>query len=57
MKIAFVNGLLIDGNGGEPVKDSLVLIEGKRSYMPGRKKTLTGTMKCGTLPEKPLCRV
>lgn len=38
MKIAFVNGLLIDGNGGEPVKDSLVLIEGKKIVYAGEKK-------------------
>ena len=26
-KVAFVGGLLIDGTGAEPVKDSLVLVE------------------------------
>ena len=38
MKIAFVNGLLIDGNGGEPVKDSLVLVEGKKIVYAGKEK-------------------
>lgn len=37
-KRAFVGGLLIDGNGGEPIPDSLVLVaEGKIEYA-GKKK-------------------
>lgn len=40
MKIAFVNGLLIDGNGSEPVKDSLVLVEDKKIAYAGPKKEI-----------------
>lgn len=42
MKIAFVNGVLIDGNGGEPVKDSLVLIEDKKIVYAGPKMDFSG---------------
>lgn len=38
MKIAFVNGLLIDGNGGDPVEDSLVLVDEKKIVYAGPKK-------------------
>lgn len=38
MKTAFENGLLIDGNGGEPVADSLVLVEDKKIIYAGPKK-------------------
>ncbi|WP_053956081.1 metal-dependent hydrolase family protein [Inediibacterium massiliense] len=34
-KIAFIGGLLIDGNGEKPIKDSLVLIEDKRIQYAG----------------------
>ncbi|MCI7302138.1 MAG: amidohydrolase family protein [Clostridiales Family XIII bacterium] len=43
MKIAFVNGLLIDGNGGEPVKDSLVLVEDKKIAYAGPNKEFDGS--------------
>ncbi|MCB6993609.1 amidohydrolase family protein [bacterium 210820-DFI.6.37] len=42
MKLAFVNGVLIDGNGGEPVKDSLVLIEDKKIVYAGPKTDFSG---------------
>lgn len=42
MKIAFVNGLLIDGNGGEPVRDSLVLVEDRKIVYAGEKKECSG---------------
>ena len=42
MKIAFVNGLLIDGNGGEPVRDSLVLVENRKIVYAGEKKECSG---------------
>ena len=34
-KIAFVNGLLIDGTGAEPVAESLVLVEDKKIVYAG----------------------
>jgi imidazolonepropionase-like amidohydrolase len=37
-KIAFTGGLLIDGTGKEAVKDSLVLIDGKKIEYAGAKK-------------------
>ena len=37
-KVAFVGGLLIDGTGAEPVKDSLVLVEDKKIVYAGPKK-------------------
>ncbi|MCQ4636360.1 amidohydrolase family protein [Anaerovorax odorimutans] len=43
MKIAFENGLLIDGNGGEPVADSLVLIDDKKIVYAGPKKEFDGS--------------
>ncbi len=43
MKIAFVNGLLIDGNGGAPVKDSLVLVDDKKIMYAGEKKDFDGS--------------
>lgn len=36
-KLAIVGGLLIDGNGGEPVPDSVVLIENERIKAVGKK--------------------
>lgn len=41
-KIAFIGGLLIDGNGGTPVKDSLVLVEDKKIVYAGAKKPFGG---------------
>lgn len=38
-KIAFTGGLLVDGLGGEPVEDSLVLVEGKKILYAGVKKS------------------
>ncbi len=38
MKTAFVNGLLIDGNGGTPVENSLVLVEDKKIVYAGAGK-------------------
>ena len=37
-KIAFINGLLIDGTGKEPIKNSLVLIEDKKIVYAGEMK-------------------
>lgn len=42
MKIAFVHGLLIDGNGGEPIADSLVLVEDTKIVYAGEKKEFSG---------------
>lgn len=42
MKIAFTNGLLIDGNGGEPVENSLVLVEEKKIVYAGAAKEFDG---------------
>ena len=39
-KIAFVNGLLIDGTGAEPVAESLVLVEDKKIVYAGAKKDI-----------------
>lgn len=36
--IAFVGGLLIDGNGGEPIEDSLVLVRDKKIEYAGSKQ-------------------
>ena len=55
-KTAFTGGLLIDGTGREAVKDSLVLIDGKRSSTPARKKNSVPAARFGILPAKPLCR-
>lgn len=41
-KVAFVGGLLIDGNGGEPIRDSLVLVDGKKIEYAGAKKAVGG---------------
>ncbi|MGG7162319.1 metal-dependent hydrolase family protein [Clostridium ihumii] len=38
-KIAFVGGLLIDGTGKEPIKNSLVLVEGKKIKYAGVMKS------------------
>ena len=34
-KMAIVGGLLVDGNGGEPVEDGVVLIDGERIEAAG----------------------
>ena len=39
-KKAFVGGLLIDGKGGQPVPDSLVIINGKKIEYAGVRKEL-----------------
>ncbi|MGI6732033.1 MAG: amidohydrolase family protein [Anaerovoracaceae bacterium] len=39
-KTAFVGGLLIDGRGGQPVPDSLVIINGKKIEYAGVRKEL-----------------
>ena len=36
-KMAFVGGLLIDGNGGEPISDSLVLVDNMKIVYAGSK--------------------
>lgn len=43
MKTAFVNGLLIDGNGGTPVENSLVLVEDKKIVYAGEGKEFDGS--------------
>lgn len=40
MKTAFLNGLLIDGNGGDPIADSLVLVEEKTIAYAGEMKKI-----------------
>lgn len=37
-KVAFINGLLIDGTGKDPIKKSLVLVEGKKIEYVGEVK-------------------
>ena len=37
-KVAFVNGLLIDGTGCEPIEKSLVLVDGKKIVYAGESK-------------------
>ena len=38
-KVAFVNGLLIDGTGCEPIEKSLVLVDGKKIVYAGESNT------------------
>lgn len=47
-KTAFVGGLLIDGTGAAPVRDALVLVDGKKSCTPVRKRNTAPTMRPGT---------
>ena len=42
---AFVGGLLIDGTGAEPIKDSLVLVKTEKSPMRVLEKNLVRSMK------------
>ena len=57
-KVAFVGGLLIDGTGAEPVKDSLLLVEdGKIAYAGALQKKLVKVMRWLISLVKPLCQV
>ena len=61
-KVAFVGGLLIDGTGAEPVKDSLVLVEDKKIVYAGPKKEYgpdyeTHDITGGRVPEIRACEL
>ena len=56
-KVAFVNGLLIDGTGCEPIEKSLVLVDGRKSFMQVKVKKYQLIMRYAISAAKQLCQV
>ncbi|MEG0157614.1 MAG: amidohydrolase family protein, partial [Anaerovoracaceae bacterium] len=52
MKIAFKNGLLIDGTGAEPVNNSLVLVDDKKIVYAGPMKEFDEDYEVRDISEK-----
>ena len=56
-KLAFLNGLLIDGTGRDPIEKSLVLVEDKKIVYAGKSKEVPKGYEVRELQEKQLCPV
>lgn len=54
-KTALAGGMLIDGSGGEPILNSLVLVEDKKIVYAGAAKPYAPITRRGISPAKPSC--